>query len=343
MGSPTGKTFLVTGAAGFYGIHAVKLLLEGGHDVIAIGTSGFPEGVEAYLGDSGAERCRFEICDISDSASVEELFETYTVDVVIHAAVMTILGDDEIGRERRMTEVNALGTLNLLESARDHHVKRFVYISSSGIYDSHGQGVAPVHENVCVLPGTHGMYRTCKIYSEMVAQNFHEHGAFEVAIARIGSPYGPWERPTRTRKGMSLIFELLEMALRGEEARVYGRELTRDWTHMRDIARGSVLLATCPSEALHHRIYNVTGGVVTSIQRVLQELVRVVPGFTYRFVDTKDEANVIAAIPYARGPLDISRLREDTGFMPEFMIDAGLDDYVTWVRESGQQMMKPNG
>jgi len=261
---------------------------------------------------------------------------------VIHAAVITVLGDDEVGRERRIADVNAFGTLNLLESARDAAVQRFVYVSSSGIYDSRGAGVAPVHESVCILPGTHGMYRTCKIFSEMVVQNFGEHGAFDVAIARIGSPYGPWERTTRSRKGMSLIFRLVDMAVRGEEARVFGRDLTRDWTHMRDIARATVLLATGPRESLHHRIYNVTNGTVTSIERVLRELSGLVPAFSYRFVESRREANVIASIPYARGPLDISRLCEDTGFRPEFAIDSGLADYVEWALGVGRDVMAPN-
>ena len=327
------KTFLVTGGAGFYGIHAVKLLLEAGHRVVALGTSAFPEGVDHYLGAEAQDRVAFVKCDISDANAVREIIAEQKVNVVIHAAVMTILGDDEIGRERRMTEVNALGTLNLLEASRDHGVERFVYVSSSGIYDSHGQGIAPVHETTSVCPGTTGVYRICKLYSEMMCQNFADHGAFPIAIARIGSPYGPWERPTRTRKGMSLIFDLVGMAVRGEEARVYGRDLVRDWTHMRDIAQGSILLATCETSALQHQVYNVTCGNLTSIEHVLQTLKTLAPDFSYRFVEDASEANIIAKIPYARGPLDVSRLREDCGFTPEFSIDTGLADYVAWMRE----------
>jgi len=342
MNAPEGSTVLVTGAAGFYGIHAVKLLLEAGHDVVAVGTSGFPVEPPVAFGDD-ASRVEFVRCDIADASQVADLFADRSIGTVIHAAVMTVLGNDEVGRERRIAAVNAWGTLNLLDTARDADVRRFVYVSSSGIYDSRGEGIAPVHESVSVLPGTHGMYRICKIFSEMVVQNFHEHGAFDVAIARIGSPYGPWERPTRSRKGMSLIFELVDLAIRGEEARVYGRDLTRDWTHMRDIARGTVLLATYPREALHHRIYNVTNGTVTSIERVLQTLRSLVPAFSYRFVETAEEANVIASIPYARGPLDIARLKEDTGFVPEFTIDDGLADYVAWAEDIGRRVMAPDG
>lgn len=329
------RAFLITGAAGFYGIHAVKLLAEAGCRVVAVGTSGFPQGVEDYLGEQARDLVTFEICDISDPEAVRSLFVKHPVGVVIHAAVMTILAGDEVGRERRMTEVNAVGTLNLLEAAREHRADRFVYISSSGIYDSYGQGVAPVHEMVSVCPGSTNVYRICKLYSEMMCQNFAEHGAFPVAIARIGSPYGPWERPTRTRKGMSLIYQLVHMAVRGEEALVYGRDLVRDWTHMRDIALGSILLATCEEQALQHEVYNVTCGTVSSIENVLHILHRLVPSFEYRFVSDPAEANIMAVIPTSRGPLDISRLREDCGFAPEFTIESGLEDYVKWMRTYG--------
>jgi len=324
--------YLVTGAAGFFGIHAVKLLLGAGYDVVAVGTSGFPPDTRGYFGSEGEEHLSFEQCDISDPEAVHAVYSKHRIERVIHAAVMTTLGDDEVGKERRMTQVNALGTLYLLEQAREHQVRRFVYVSSSGIYDSYGQGVSPVPESVAIVPGSNGMYRICKIYSEMVCQNFQQHGAFRIAIARIGSPYGPWERPTRSRKGMSLIYRLVELAVRGEEAVVYGRTLTRDWTHMRDIARGCSLLASCDDDHLHHAVYNVTGGVVSSIGQVLGQLSGLCPRFRYRFVDEPNEANIHASIPWARGPLDISRLRNDCDFAPEYSIDTGLDDYVNWVK-----------
>jgi len=340
MNAREGSTVLVTGAAGFYGIHAVKLLLEAGHDVVAVGTSGFPVEPPVAFGDD-ASRVEFVRCDIADASQVADLFADRSIGTVIHAAVMTVLGNDEVGRERRIAAVNAWGTLNLLDAARDVGVRRFVYVSSSGIYDSRGEGIAPVHESVSVLPGTHGMYRTCKIFSEMVVQNFHEHGAFDVAIARIGSPYGPWERPTRTRKGMSLIYELVELAVRGQEAVVYGRELTRDWTHMRDIARGCVQLAGVETSSLHHSIYNVTGGVVTSIGHVLEQLAELCPAFGYRFVDDASQANIHAFIPWARGPVDIARLKNDCSFQPEFTIDTGLEDYVRWAKERITEVKSP--
>jgi len=325
---------LITGAPGFFGIHATKLLLESGKEVVALGTSPFPDVTQEYFSKSEQQRLRFVQCDISNHHKVSEVFEEYRIHSVIHAAVITILGEDEVGQEQRITSVNALGTLNLLEASRAANVSRFVYVSSSGLYGTYGKGISPVHENIPVYPGGGtGIYLGCKIYGEMACQAFEQNGGLnKVAIARLGSPYGPWERPTRSRKGMSIMYKLIHMAVHAEKARVLGRDVMRDWTHMRDIARGIVLLATCEESRLQHTIYNVTSGVNVSIEHVLQTVKQVVPGFRYEFVDSEAEANVLATLASSRGPLDISRLIEDCDFKTEFNIDTGLADYANWMR-----------
>ncbi len=329
--------YLVTGGAGFFGMHMCKVLLEEGHDVLAIGTSSFTRSEANYFAKEESERLRFVTCDISDVDAVRSVVASNPVSVIIHAAVITVLGEDEFGHERRMTEVNAMGTLNLLEAARSSRIERFVFISSSGLYGSHGQGVAPVHESTTVYPGGTSVYRTCKVYSEMMCQNFHSHGAFPVVIARIGSPYGPWEQPTKSRLGTSPIYTLLELGLKKVPARVYGRNMLRDWTHMRDIAWGVNLLSTCDVTQLRHRIYNVTNGTTSSIEHVLQALSHLIPGFDHCFVDSREDANVDVLLENTRGPLDISRLREDVGFVPKLYIDDGLADYVEWAETCGWQ------
>jgi len=329
--------FLVTGGAGFFGMHMCKALLEAGEDVLAIGTTPFTPAEESYFTPREKERLQFMKCDISDADAVRTVIESSSISVIIHAAVITVLGEAEVGLERRMTEVNAIGTLNLLEAARESGAKRFVFISSSGLYGSHGQGIAPVHETTPVYPGGTSVYRTCKVYSEMMCQNFHSHGALEVAIARIGSPYGPWEQPTRSRTGTSPIYALLRLALANVPLRIYGRDSLRDWTHMRDIARAVLLLSTSDTTRLRHVIYNVTNGTTTSIEHIMQTMARLIPGLEWCFVDERESSNVTVQMSNPRGPLDISRLRQDLGYEPTYYIDRGLADYVSWARETGWQ------
>jgi nucleoside-diphosphate-sugar epimerase len=331
---------LLTGAPGFFGVHATKILLESGKRVLALGTSPFPEAAREYFSRHDQTNLTSIQCDISNQQNVLDVFEKYSVEMVIHAATVTILGEMERHKERYITGVNAIGTLNLLEASRAKGVSRFVFVSSSGLYGTHGRGVAPVHETTPIYPGTaSGVYLACKVYSEMLCQAFHQFGDLEAVIARLGSPYGPWERPTRSRKGMSVIYQLMALAVAGTKARVYGRDVMRDWTHMRDIARAIVGLAMCDQLQLKHRIYNVTSGVNLSIEHVLQALKCAIPQFDYEFVDSEASANILAMPASSRGPLDVSRLREDLGYEPEFSVETGVADYAEWAKNNKDLML----
>ena len=325
---------LVTGATGFYGINVVKELLSAGHTVLAVDLDGFPAAADRFLSEGETERMTFVPLDVRDRDAIADLFERFPIERVIHAGAVTVLASEDEEKARLVMEVNAGGTFNLLEASMSADVERFVYISSSGVYGSRGAGVVPLHETTPYDPM--GLYVAAKIYSELLCRRFDEFGRFRVAVARIGSPYGPWERPTGTRHAMGLLHRLISMAFDGEEARIYGADSTRDWTHMRDIARATVDLAFCAPDRLRHLIYNVTTGMNVSTGCIAAALKRQIPSFSYVFVDRAEDANVIAHLPNPRGPLDITRLTEDCGFSPEFDIEKGLADYVAWYEEYGR-------
>jgi len=319
----------VTGATGFLGINLVKELLSLGKEVLALDISDFPPAKKAVFCDSEKRRLEFVQCDIREEKPLRGIFNAHRIDAVVHAGAVTVLGEEDATKARLVLEVNAMGTLNLLEAARVGDICRFVYVSSSGIYGSFGRGVIPVHETIPY--SSWGLYVAAKIYSELMCQRFNDFAPYQVVIGRIGSPYGPWERPTSTRKNMSMLYKMVHMGFTGEEARIWGYDSTRDWTHMRDIARGIALLATCDQKTMNHIVYNVTTGENVSTGYIAECIVKVTPHFKYCFVDSAEEANVIARLPNPRGPLDITRLRHDCGFEPIFDIGTGLKDYAQWI------------
>ena len=322
---------LVTGATGFFGINQVKELLAAGESVVALDVDGFPAPVERFFTEDERTRLTFVSCDLRDREGIRGVFARFPIERVIHAGAVTVLSSEDQEKARLVMEVNAVGTFDVLEAASRTDVRRFVYVSSSGVYGSRGGGVVPLHESTPYDPM--GLYVAAKIYSELLCRRFNEFGRFRVVVARIGSPYGPWERPTGTRHAMSMIRTMLYMGYSGEEARIYGADSVRDWPHMRDIARATTQLALCEQDRLEHLIYNVTTGQNVSTGRIAERIAQVTPKFTYRFVDSAAEANVIAHLPNPRGPLDITRLRKDCGFEPLFDIEAGLADYARWVAQ----------
>ncbi len=319
---------LVTGATGFYGINAVKHLVSRGERVVATDLAEFPAAIAQFFTEEERARIQYEACDVMDRETIRRVFEQHSIQRVIHAGAVTVLPSEDEEKARLVMDVNAVGTFNLLEASSIHGVKQFVYISSSGVYGSRGQGVAPLHETTPYDPM--GLYVAAKIYSELMCRRFSEFGRFGVAVARIGSPYGPWERPTGTRHAMSFVCSMVSKALAGEEVRIFGIDSTRDWTHMQDIARATVALAYAEPGSLHHLIYNITTGQNVSTGRIAEQLKQLIPSFQYQAVDRAEEANVIAHLPNPRGPLDVSRLINDCDFRFTYDIDSGLADYVDW-------------
>jgi len=158
---------------------------------------------------------------------------------------------------------------------------------------------------------------------------FNEMGHFRVVVSRIGSPYGPWERPTHTRQAMSPLQRLMDMAMKGQEALIYGYDSVRDWTHVRDIARGVALLATIESTRLRHLVYNVSTGENVSAGAVAEAIAGAVPKFRYRFVEDPQEANVNMHLPNPRGPLDITRIKVD--FFAQMISLIGVSMPAFWI------------
>jgi nucleoside-diphosphate-sugar epimerase len=321
---------LVTGATGFYGINAVKHLVSCGEHVVATDLAEFPAASAQFFTEEERARIQYEACDVTDRETIGRVFEQHSIQRVIHAGAVTVLPSEDEEKARLVMDVNAVGTLNLLEASSIYGIKQFVYISSSGVYGSRGQGVAPLHETTPYDPM--GLYVAAKIYSELMCRRFSEFGRFGVAVARIGSPYGPWERPTGTRHAMSFVYSMVSKAVAGEELRIFGIDSARDWTHMGDIARATIALAFAEPGSLKHLIYNVTTGLNVSTGRMAERLKQVIPGFCYQAVDEEAQANVVAHLPNPRGPLDVSRLINDCGFRFAYDIDAGLADYVDWFR-----------
>jgi len=320
---------VVTGATGFLGANVVKQCLLQGHEVLAVDIANFSNEEKRLLVEEAEHDFETSICDISDRNSVQKLLSKSKVDTVIHAAAVTVLGEEDEEKARLVAEVNGMGTLNLLEAAKEF-VSRFVYVSSSGIYGSYGRGRDPVPETAPYVPM--GCYVAAKIFSELLCFRFNDFGYYRVVIARIGSPYGPWERPTGTRKSMSLIYNVMEKAMNHQSTRIFGKESVRDWTHMEDIARGVLLLATLPVNRLNHTAYNVTSGLNVSTSEIVSAIVEIVAAFPYEYVQSAEEANVNAYLPNPRGPLDIGRISNDCGFEPEYNIRNGIRHYADWLK-----------
>jgi len=206
------KKAIVTGGAGFIGSNLVKSLLEDGLYVISI--DDYSAGKERNLidlKDKYSKNLQVVNCDITDKSELSKYFED--IDVVFHQACskMTICLKNPL----RDLEVNATGTFNLLELARDSGVKKFVHVSTGSVY-----GIAkyfPTDEKHPVNPTSY--YGVSKLAGEKYVRVFAHLYGLNTSILRYYHVYGP-KQDSGSYGGVIGIF--CEKAIKNEDITIYG-------------------------------------------------------------------------------------------------------------------------
>jgi UDP-glucuronate 4-epimerase len=319
----------VTGAAGFVGLHIARRLADCGEDVIALGR-GTPDSIAAALFDARREHMRFVSGDVRDRDGLRRLIAEQGVRRIVHAAAVTPSPDDERADPAAIIDINLGGTLNVLEAARHGAVERVVFISSTAVYGSPEGRELPIREDQPLTIS--GMYTIAKQACEHMCARYAELYGMSVAVGRLGTAYGPLERRTNARARMSQVHTLAHAALEGRVPMIYGADQPRDICYVEDVAEAFTRLVR--AERLNWPVYNVSAGVAHSLHTIATVLSTLAPGFTWQETTNPLHADLVVLPANARGPLDLSRLQQDTGFVPAYPMLEGLRCYFDWLRAS---------
>ena len=267
--------------------------------------------------------------DVEDSDQLIEIVREHKVDGIIHAAAVTPELEVERKIPSQVMRINFMGTLHVLDAARLSGVQRVVYVSSDAVY---GNMIDPnktiAEDDISLMP--ENLYGIAKVASESVCRRYRTLYDLEVAAGRVCSTYGPMERVTNSRKGMSPIYQIADAVLHDRVLSVRGVQVVRTWTHVQDIALGLVAMLKTPS--LSYSAYNISYGRTYSLLRVLTEFQNIEPTFRYRQAGDGDTADISYDASRNRGSLDIRRLRQDVGYEPKYDIETGIRVYMDWWR-----------
>ena len=321
---------LVTGGSGVIGLHVARELAAAGEHVVAYSTSGAPPHAELVLREC-ASRVRFEKGDILDAGRLRRLADELRIDGIVHTAALT--GEAQArGRTADVIAVNVTGTANVLELARQAEMRRVVYLGSASEYGRRAD-LKPIGEEDTQ---PQGMYAETKHIGHRLGQRYRELFGLDVITVRVSSSYGPNTRFNAFRKlvGNTLLAHLTRAAAFGEAVRLEGGgDYPRDWTYAADTAHGICLAYR--AKTTRHSTYNIASGISYSVSEVVEALRRVAP-----------EANVTVGTgqwdddPYQalnlRGPLDVTRAREDLGYARRYELADGLRSYIEWWRAAGR-------
>ena len=319
-------TVLVTGGSGVVGLHVARELAAAGEVVMAYSTSGAPPHAELVLREQAAH-VRFEKGNILDLERLRKLVSQHSIDGIVHTAALT--GEAQ-ARERaaEVVAVNVTGTANVLETAREAKMRRVIYLGSASEYGRRPD-MEPIHEDEA---NPQGLYAETKFLGHRLGQRYRDVFGLDVITMRVSSAYGPNTRfnPLRKLVGNTLIAHLCRAAAFGEAVRLKGgAEYPRDWTYAADTARGICLAYT--AKRAQHTAYNIASGRSYTTGEVVEALRRVVPTAEVTVGAGRWEEDPFQSLNM-RGPLDISRAREEFGYERRYDLEDGLRAYIEWWR-----------
>jgi nucleoside-diphosphate-sugar epimerase len=304
---------LVTGAAGFIGSHLAARLVAEGHDVV--GLDDLSDGSAENL--NRAPGIRFVRADLRDADAVRSAASG--VEVIFHQGAKRSV-PRSIQEPELFTDVNVLGTLNVLLAARDASA-RVVSASSSSVFGD--QRLFPLVESMPPLPRS--PYAASKLAGEAYCRAFTASMGVPTVSLRYFNVYGPGQDPANEYAAVVPRFVLA--CLTGRRPVIHGDgEQARDFTYIDDVVDANLLAARADEDA-HGLAFNIGGGEeptsVNDVLRIVAELTGVSPDPVF---EPPREGDV------RRTEADVSLARELLGYDPAVGMRLGLQRTVESLR-----------
>jgi UDP-glucuronate 4-epimerase len=313
---------LVTGVAGFIGMHCAERLAARGDEVIGLDNLNSYYSVElkqARLARlRGLAGVRLEQLDLADAVALERLVRESKPDRVLHLAAQAGVRHS-LENPCAYIQSNLVGFANLLEVCRRHPPQHLVYASSSSVYGANRK--VPWSESDDVDHPI-SLYAATKRSNELMAHVYSHLFGVPTTGLRYFTVYGPWGRPD-----MSPIL-FAQAIMQGKPIRVFNHgDMQRDFTYVDDVAEGTLrVLDQPPSGTPPYVLFNIGNHQPVALpdyiaaleaalgRKALTELAPMQPG------DVQ--------VTYA----DTERLAQATGFSPSTPLEAGLEKFSAWFR-----------
>ena len=327
---------LLTGAAGFIGLHVSRLLLDRGDTVLGL------DNLNSYYNPqlkrdrlarlTGDANFRFVQMDVADRSRMPALFEAEHFDRVVHLAAQAGVRHSLVDPHAYI-DSNVVGFTNVLEGCRHSGVQHLVYASSSSVYG--GNTEMPFSEQQGVDHPV-SLYAATKKANELMAHTYSHLFQLPTTGLRFFTVYGPWGRPDMA------LFMFTQAILAGEPIQVFNHgKMVRDFTYVDDIATGVLRTLDRPPQAdagydkaraepagswAPYRVFNIGNHQPVPLMDFIAAIERHTGKTAHKVLMDIQPGDVPAT--YA----DVSALADWTGFQPATPIDEGVGRFVAWYR-----------
>lgn len=297
--------YLVTGGSGFIGSHIAAALCARGERVRIM--DNFSTGNRKNL--TAAPGAELVEGDIRSYHVVREAVEG--CDFVLHQAALPSV-PRSIRDPITTNEVNVVGTLNVLNAARDAKVSRLVYASSSSIY---GRNPAlPKREDM--MPQPMSPYAVSKLAGEHFCRSFFELYGFETVMLRYFNVFGPRQDPASQYSAVIPIF--ISKMLKGEAPVVNGDGTqTRDFTFVDNVVQAN--LAACDAPNVAGQVFNIAAGSRHSLLALVENLERI----TGKKIPMEFNPSRLGDVPHSYGSIEAAQ--QALGYVPTVGFSEGLE------------------
>ena len=328
---------LLTGAAGFIGMHVAQLLLARGDEVLGL------DNLNDYY-DPALKRARlaqllplpgfrFVQADVADHATLDALFAAERFAHVVHLAAQAGVRYS-LQNPRAYLQSNLVGFGNVLEACRQHKVQHLVYASSSSVYGANREMPFSVAHNV---DHPVSLYAASKKANELMAHCYSHLFDLPTTGLRYFTVYGPWGRPDMAP------WLFTSAILEGRPIDVFNHgKMRRDFTYIDDIAEGTVralghvpLRTPRPATAANlqpgssdapYRVYNIGNHQPVALLDFIATLEQALGREAVKQFKPMQPGDVEATFA------DTEALRRDVGFEPRTPLAEGLARWADWYR-----------
>jgi len=327
---------LVTGAAGFIGMHVCERLLARGDTVIGI--DNLNDYYDVALKTARLKRLTpsggfsFHQLDVADRSGIAALFEQERPGRVIHLAAQAGVRYS-IQNPNAYVDSNLVGFVNILEGCRHNKVEHLVYASSSSVYGGNTKLPFSEHDNV---DHPVSLYAATKKANELMAHTYSHLYGLPTTGLRFFTVYGPWGRPDMA------YWKFTEAILAGRPIDIYNHgQMQRDFTYIDDIVEGVVRVVDQAAQAdpafdglqpdparssAPYRLFNIGNHEPVSLM-----------GFIGILEQSLGRTADKVFLPLQDGDVpstnaDVSELSKAVGFSPVTNVAHGIEQFVSWYK-----------
>lgn len=316
-----GQTILVTGGAGFIGSNLVHFIIDNRPDdhVINLDALTYAGNLESLADLVDHPRHEFVHADINDATKLDEIMPR--VDVVLHLAAESHV-DRSIHDPSLFLRTNIIGTQVILDAAKRHKIKRFVYVSTDEVY-----GELPLDDKSQLFTEStplkpNSPYAVSKTGGDMLARAYHHTYGLDVCITRCSNNFGPYQFPEK------VIPLFVNNLIEGKKVPLYGdgRNI-RDWLHVLDHCE-AILRVLDDGKA--GEAYNIGGNNERSNLELTKMLIDLCD---------RDESSIERVADRLghdmRYAIDASKIKSELGWVPTRSAwPTALNETVQWYKDN---------